>query len=436
MSDSAVAVGAETRGGTTLFARNSDRRGGECQPFVQQPAAYHSPGSRVACTHLEIPQVAETYAVMGHSPWWVWGFEQGVNEHAVAIGCQTIFSNEHLEDGPGLIGMDLVRLGLERGRDAREALEVIATLIESHGQGGAAMAPDGGGSHSGFLIADGRSAWVLETSNRRWGARRATLDACSNHYMLCEDWEIASRDLEPYARTRRWWQRPGRLDIRAAYRSPEVPAHVSSGRHRRAHQLLAQGSGTHDLDSMRSLLRDHGENSTAFSAHDSNHEHERYFTLCAHSEPVQWTTASMIAMLPDARLAPWPVWVSFGTPCTGVFLPMYLDGVLPPCLSRGGPEIRVESAWWTFKELQDAAMRDPAHYTPYLRERWAAFEQRVDNERSEVERAARVAVAARDEQQASKIVTSFMAERSEEAIGIARQLRAELEPGGHSAGHT
>jgi secernin len=428
MSDSVVAVGAETRHGTTLFARNSNRRGGECQPFLQFPTAHHAPGSRVACSHIEIPQVAETYAVMGHSPWWVWGFEQGVNEHAVAIGCQTVFSNENLEDGPGLIGMDLVRLGLERGRDAREALEVIATLVESHGQGGAAFAPDGGGSHNSFLIADDRSAWVLETSNRRWGARRATLDACSNHYMLNGDWEIASRDLEPYARSRRWWRRPERLDLCAAYRSAEVPPHISSGRHRRALELLALGSGNHDFDSMRSLLRDHGDDTQAFEASDSDHEHERYFTLCAHSEPIQWTTASVIAALPDTRLAPWPVWISFGTPCTGVFLPVYLDGVLPARLARGGPEARVDSAWWTFKELQDAVLSDPERNTPYVRQRWAPFEQRLDNERSEVERAAQAAASARDEERAAQIVSDFMAERTDEAMSIASQLRAELEP--------
>ena len=101
MCDSAVALAPETREGVTLFAKNSDRKAGECQPFVQFPAAHHAPGSTVQCTHTAIPQVAETYAVMGHSPWWVWGFEHGVNEHAVAIGNHTVFSNETVEDAPG-----------------------------------------------------------------------------------------------------------------------------------------------------------------------------------------------------------------------------------------------------------------------------------------------------------------------------------------------
>ena len=78
---------------------------------------------------------------MGHSPSWVWGFEHGVNEHGVAIGYQPVATREPVEERSGLIGADLVRLGLERGRDAREALEWMAQLLEQHGQGGAALRP-------------------------------------------------------------------------------------------------------------------------------------------------------------------------------------------------------------------------------------------------------------------------------------------------------
>ena len=46
---------------------------------------------------------------------------------------------------------------------------------------------------------------------------------------------------------------------------------------------------------MQRLLRDHGSESSYFEAYDSDHEHERYFTVCAHSEPVHTTAASMVA---------------------------------------------------------------------------------------------------------------------------------------------
>ena len=213
MCDCLVATAPETRDGTALFAKNSDRHAHECQPFTQSPSSFHAPGSTVRCTHVEIPQVAETYAVMGHSPWWAWGFEHGVNECAVAIGNETVFSREPLEERPGLIGMDLVRLGLERGRSAREALEVMATLLETHGQGGAAFGPGEAGYHNGFLIADPSEAWVLQTSNRRWAARRVQRDAISNHLSLGAEWEIGSRDLESFARPLGWGEQPGRVHV-------------------------------------------------------------------------------------------------------------------------------------------------------------------------------------------------------------------------------
>jgi dipeptidase len=426
MCDSVVAVGAETASGTTLFAKNSDRRGEECQPLVQFAGANHSPHSRIRCTHIEIPQVAETYRVLGHSPWWVWGFEHGVNEHAVAIGNHSIFSNEPIEEEPGLIGMDLVRLGLERGRSAREALEVIATLIETHGQGGSALAPDAAGYHNSFLLADPAEAWILETSNRRWVSRRASLDSLSNHFCIGSDWGIASRDLESFARSEGWWRRSGRIDVAAAYRNPHIPPEISEGRYRRSQELMRAGRGRHDVASMQRLLRDHLDRGDCWRPGAEPSE-ERYFTICAHSEVVSMTTASLIAPLPVERDAPWPVWISFGTPCTGVFLPVYLDGNLPAALSRGGAHTEADSAWWTFKRLQDAALADPELHTPELRREWGEFEVRIEAERLRVEASAREASASGDGGRAAEIVDDFMARTVEEALKRAEMLRDRID---------
>jgi secernin len=427
MCDSVVAVGAQTRAGLTLYAKNSDRMAGECQPFLQIPEARHPPGATLRCTHIEIPQVAETYRVMGHSPWWVWGFEHGVNEHGVAIGNQSVFSNEPLEERPGLIGMDLVRLGLERGRTAREALEVIATLMETFGQGGAAREPDGGGYHNSFLLADPEEAWHLETSNSRWVARRMTLGAVSNHFSIRGDWEIGSRDFESFARSQGLWRSAERIDAAAAYRNPHVPGRISEGRQRRATELLEAGRGRHDASSFRSILRDHGEGGGVWRYGDRSPDEECYFTLCAHSEPVSWTTASLVAALPIERVGPWPVWISFATPCTGIFLPIYLHGVVPAVLTRGTSEEPEEnSAWWTFKRLQDAASVDPPRFTPLLRKGWQELEERMEAERGDVEGAARRAALGGDASRAARIVSDFMERSVEAALKRADELRADI----------
>jgi len=427
MCDTLLAAPSETVDGSVVFAKNSDRPASECQPFLQLPAACHPSGATARCTHVEIPQVSETYAVMGHSPWWVWGFEHGVNEHRVAIGNLSVFSREPVEEQPGLIGMDLVRLGLERGRTAREALEVIAALLESHGQGGAAFAPGAAGYHNAFALADPTECWLMETSGRHWAGRRVTLESHSNHFSLADDWHIASRQLEEFARASGWWQREGRVDVARAYRNRHVPACISEGRLRRARELLLRRSGRVDVPTLKGILRDHLEGGVV-RQEGGTPEEERYYTLCMHSEPVGTTTASMVVSLGGRDDRPWPVWISFGTPCTGVFLPVYLGGIIPDVLARGDKEPSADSAWWRFKRLQDAAAEDFTRHVPMLRSAWSTLEARIETERQAVERAAAAACDAGRPDESTRLLSDFMARTTGEALALADALHDRINP--------
>ena len=134
MCDTLVALGNSTKDGNAIFGKNSDR-----PPNEAQVVEYHPPRDYdeelVKCTHISIPQVKHTYAVFLSRPFWMWGAEMGANEHGVVIGNEAVFSKEEVPD-MGLLGMDLLRLGLERGSNAREALDVITQLLGTHGHGG------------------------------------------------------------------------------------------------------------------------------------------------------------------------------------------------------------------------------------------------------------------------------------------------------------
>jgi len=421
MCDVLVAVGQETASGTTLFGKNSDRHADECQPLLQFAEASHPPDATVRCSYVEIPQVAETYRVLGHSPWWVWGFEHGVNEHAVAIGNLQVFSNEPIEAQPGLIGMDLVRLGLERGRSAREALEVIATLLEAYGQGGAASAPGGGGYHNGFQLADPDEAWILETSNRHWVARRTLLDSCSNHIAISDDWEISSRGFESFARSQGWWRSPGRVNAAAAYRDRKVPGRISEHRYHRGQQLLQLGAGRHDVANFMRMLRDHGDGGEVWRP-EGPVEDAYFSTLCAHTQPISWTTASLVAPLPRDPDPFWPVWISFGTPCNAIFLPVYVEAVIPSVYARGGETAEDDSAWWVFHRLDEAASKDNARHTPAIRAGFAELEQAIERERVEVEAKARAEAADGRTDAGAELLTRFVQECADRALERAGAL--------------
>jgi dipeptidase len=378
--DCLVALPPASRDGCTLFAKNSDRPPDECQPLIQFPSRKHVPGAEVRCQYLTIPQVPRTHGFVAAQPYWLWGVEHGVNERQVAIGNEAVFTRDPVPE-TGLLGMDLVRLGLERAESARQALEVITGLLETHGQGGAALPGTEVGYHNSFLIADPAEAWVLETSGKRWAAKQVReLGSISNQLTLDDDWDIGAPDLESYAAGQGWWAAErGRLRFAAAYRDEAVPGRISEVRLARSRSLLEGGSGQLTEQALISFMRDHGE-SGSLLPEKRDPESASYFTLCLHADPLSTTTASMIARLRSAADGRPDLWACLGSPCTGVFLPVYLNGELPPELSRGGTQPDPQSPWWRMKALRDDALAGPRDGLVQLQESWSELERRLLDE--------------------------------------------------------
>jgi secernin len=373
--DTLVILGSETRDGRTLFAKNSDRPATECQPLDPVPARRAAAGHAVRCTYLEIPEVPETLAVLGSRPWWIWGFEHGVNARGVAIGNEALHTRETPAE-TGLLGMDLVRLGLERGRTADEAKRVITGLLERHGQGGSAQHGGRRYYHNSFIVADPGAAWVLETSGRHWVARRVRgRAAISNLATIGDDWDEASTGIEAYAAERGWWT-PGsgrRFDFRAAFENPE-PRFRAEGRYGQSCRFLAT-AGRPGVPDMLRHLRDHYDGGTVH--HPGRQDGDpRGWSICMHPEPATGATAAaMVAELGGD--GPVVAWCAQTTPCTSIFLPLAVGTELPDALTRDSGDPDPASAWWLMKELGDGVMGDPIGRTPVIQSTWHAWERRL-----------------------------------------------------------
>ncbi|MBN1249498.1 MAG: C69 family dipeptidase, partial [Anaerolineae bacterium] len=207
MCDTLVATSAVTADGVTVFGKNSDREPNEAHHLLRVPAAGHPPGSTVSCTYVEIPQVAHTYTVLLAKPFWIWGGEMGTNEHGVTIGNEAVFTKDPYGKAEGLIGMDFLRLALERAATAREAVDVITALLAAYGQSGSCALGKELYYHNSFLIADPRDAWVLETSGRNWVAKRVEgVYTISNYLTIRDAWDLASPELVSHAMAAGWCQ--------------------------------------------------------------------------------------------------------------------------------------------------------------------------------------------------------------------------------------
>ncbi|KAJ0183867.1 hypothetical protein K1T71_000290 [Dendrolimus kikuchii] len=159
-----------------IFGKNSDRPQNEVQEVIFFGGKRLA--SKLKCTFITIDEsIADINSVILSKPAWLWGAEMGVNDKNVTIGNEAVWTNNNEGDGDAshkrLLGMDLVRLGLERGNTAEDALNVITTLLEKYGQGGPCSEFDDSlFYHNSFLIVDCKQAWVLETSGKLWAAEK------------------------------------------------------------------------------------------------------------------------------------------------------------------------------------------------------------------------------------------------------------------------
>lgn len=371
MCDTAVALRNSTRNGEVLFAKNSDRDVNEAHHVMLVPAEDFKMGSTLRCTYVEIPQVAHTHAVLLAKPFWIWGAEMGANEHGVVIGNEAVFTREPYGTDPGLIGMDYLRLGLERGSTALQALEVMTSLLEAYGQSG-----NCGFSHpfyynNSFLIADRQEAWVLETVGRRWAAVKVQdVRSISNALTIGEQWDLGSADLEDYARKRGWWKRGGDFHFARAY-SDFLYTRFSDAGNRRTctTDALLNKKGDVSAATMIDLLRSHH---TATGAGWSPDAAITGADVCMHAGfgPIRGSqsTGSLVSSLSaDEHL----LWVT-GTsaPCTGIFKPVWMDAGLADLGAVPGGVYDTQSDWWQHERLHRAVLKNhPGRLAAYRAER-------------------------------------------------------------------
>ena len=342
MCDTLCAIGSDR----TLFAKNSDRPVAEVQlveSFAPRPA-----GGQLRAQYIAVDD-SGAFALLGCRPEWLWGLETGVNEHRVAIGNEKVFTvdNPYAVE-PALLGMDLVRLGLERSRTADEALAVMTELLARHGQGGVGDRTHDEPYFSSFLLADPRRAWVLETSGRTWAARPVDQTAAiSNRLTLGPDWTRASDDV-----------RAGTdFDTYRLARAPTGHADIRLAANR---ACLAAGSEVLTPRILAAQMRHHGERPwgppggdlTSVSAPPpATMPDGTGVSVCMHVRGYQATASSMIAELPADPGRPARAWVAPGSPCVSVYVPVF-----PP---EGGPgELGDAGVWKRFLALRERVETD------------------------------------------------------------------------------
>ena len=348
---------AVTDGGL-LFAKNSDRDANEAQLLEWHPTADHVPGEPLRCTWMSLPQVSHTHAVVLSRPWWMWGAEMGANEHGVAIGNEAVHARIPPQQEPALLGMDLLRLALQRAASATKAVETIIELLEQHGQGGNCGHLTPRHYHNSFLVADPKEAFVLETVGRMWVVQRATdVRAISNAYTIGRDYDRISPALLDYASIEGW--RTGlRFDVAESLSNLRQDA-ANNGRARctRSTGLLQASQGKLDVAAMIGVLRDHG---AAGESDPQWHPQDAPLrTVCMHAADGERTGQTVNSMVSELQAGQAVHWVT-GTaaPCLSIFKPVLPGVPLPAQGPRLKDKFDPAALWWRHEKLHRGMLAD------------------------------------------------------------------------------
>ena len=359
MCDTIVALSNSTIDGSVIFAKNSDRDPNEAHYLVQIPHANHKPDERVRCTYIEIPQVPETYGVLLAKPFWIWGAEMGANELGVVIGNEALFSRVPAGKEPGLIGMDYLRLALERAPSAHRAMDVIVELLEEYGQSGNCGFSHPIYYHNSYLIADRSEAWVLETVGKQWAAEKVKdIRTISNAITIGSKSDLASDGLVKVASEKGWSKKGENFDFGRCY-SDRIYTRFSRGRDRqcRTTALLHASKCKIDLKTAFSILRDHGNEATSDWTPASGVVN---VNVCMHAGfgpiRINQSTGSMVCRLSGDGDTFW--FTGTSAPCTGIFKPVWFDSGLPDQGMIPDGIYNPNTLWWQHELLHRDILRD------------------------------------------------------------------------------
>ena len=274
-----------------------------------------------------IPQVSETHAVLLSQPWWIWGAESGTNEFGVVIGNEATYSYEPLRN-KGLLGMDLLRLGLERGKTAAESLRVIIKLLEKYHQGGGCAYNDPNWKyHNSFIIGDKEEAFILETADDWWIVEKVKdVRSISNGLTIRGKGDIRRNGIIQHAIEQNYCKDDDDFDFAFTF-SGSIPSNSPFSRGGRSSLLLNESKGKINLKMMMQFLRDH------------------HAGICMHG--TFESTGSQISQLRrNSRSIHWFTGTSL--PCKSIYKP-YIFPIDNQKYYKPGPYEKINSDWLWYK---------------------------------------------------------------------------------------
>lgn len=306
--------------GEIFFAKNSDRSCNEPNLTVFIAGRKRNE-KELKCTYITIPQVERVNSVLLVKPSWMWGAEMGINEHGVTIGNEAVFTKSKGKKEEKLLGMDMLRIALERADSAKNALEVIIDLLTVYGQGGNCGYDKKFYYDNSFLITDKSAGYIIETSGKDYTVKELS-DRGNISNRLSIDEDFTNKHIEPVFS-------------------------FFAGSRQRLDTGCARLAAAKDLSDIFHALRAHnGEADKKLFLRGS------VKSVCMHQGVLigDHTTGSMVVHYGKKGTSIWITGSS--TPCLSVFKPIIFGEEIPPVFL----DEKKSFAYWSRREYLNRAV--------------------------------------------------------------------------------
>tara|TARA_B100000029_G_C17608388_1_gene968266 strand:- start:688 stop:2013 length:1326 start_codon:yes stop_codon:yes gene_type:complete len=356
--DTVVALPNSTSNNITIFGKNSDRPKSECQPLVQIPRIKNN-SKYTQCQFIKIPSTEISYAHVGSKPFWCWGYEHGFNEYQVVIGNEGLGTHIPSSSSPKLVGMEIVRLALERSKSAKDAVKIITDLISTFGQGVFENDQNVRTYDNGYLIADPTEAYIIETAGHEWAVKKVEdAEGISNIHSIETNWDKISDTAINTAKSLKLNIASPKLNFAKTFCDYDS-RYDGRGEFRRLRSCtyLQNLKGNINLKEIIFILKDHADGEKENIS--QNFLDTR--TICTHYPDPDSdgnTAASLVSELHTDNTQLDIHWTSMYSPCLGIFLPMFIEGEIPKVLSIGNQNYNHKSPWWAFRSLEESCRTD------------------------------------------------------------------------------
>ena len=407
-----ILVGRQaTADGSVIMAHNEDM--GTLSGRLVYKQSRRPSQEEVEVNYVTLPEVEETYG------YWASGNSRsvadslydggwilcGINTSGVSLGCNTMQTREEpIPRGKGILRYSIRQLVLERSRTALDAAHLVGRLIDAFGQSGSAVA---------YCIADRDEAWLVETTNRQWVARRIPDDGfhvVANQYTIETEWDMASEDLVAYAISQGWYDPSGGpFNFKVVYGDPgRMDRPVNTLREHQGRSMLQEKIGTVTVRDLLSVLS---------------------------SPPIQSTGTQAFMIWQLRKNMPHEIghlmWHGMSGANTSVAVPVYATSTDVPDPYTDAPFAEdVESAWWSFERLQKHLYPQTDTYTKSFgdaRKTLDAFQESIYKETADVESRAMGLWKRGDIEKIRALFSHFTYDKLEDALEVARKVYSSLE---------